>query len=175
MLRPSGQLFHMGFGGMLGNHKRKTGLLRGSAPFVVTKDFENVIVATNSSNDNDDDDDDAVRSMKWKEFVSMGARAFGIVCRNAHLFVTLFSLMLPAQLPELTDLKYLENVLISTTTAQVDDKGSTTTLEDRWEKLIRQESFASTTINNLIQIVRNPGGKSSSSQRNSKTNTNSSK
>lgn len=161
MLRPSGQLFHIDFGHILGNYKRKTGLLRGSAPFVVTRDFENVIVAAQSTDNNNDDNnninDNSMRTTKWQEFVSLGARAFAIVCRNATLFVALFSLMLPARLPELqsiSDLKYLENILISTTNNNDIGDDSTMALERRWEKLIHQESFASTTITNLMHIVR---------------------
>lgn len=153
LLRRSGQLFHVGFSEIFVDKRKSGGLLRAATPFTVTRDFEKVIVAADDDDDDDNnsDDDDTVRTAtKWQEFVSLGARAFTIVRRNAALFVTLFSLMLSAKLGSMTDLTYLERVLVSKDDDDDNDDDVTTV---RWEKLIRQQqsSFASS----LMQIVRN--------------------
>uniref|UniRef100_A0AAQ4QY37 phosphatidylinositol-4,5-bisphosphate 3-kinase n=1 Tax=Gasterosteus aculeatus aculeatus TaxID=481459 RepID=A0AAQ4QY37_GASAC len=103
MIRETGQLFHIDFGHILGNFKRKLGINRERVPFILTYDFVHVIQQGRTNN-----------SEKFERFREYCERAYKILCRNAMLFVNLFAMMKAAGLPELTsfkDIQYLKDSL----------------------------------------------------------------
>ena len=98
MVTRSGHLFHIDFGHFLGNIKRKFGVKRERAPFVLTPDF--VYVMGGKSGEN------------FVRFQEMCCRAYLILRRNAHMFINLFAMMLSTGIPELKaseDLYYLRD------------------------------------------------------------------
>lgn len=102
MVTKFGHLFHIDFGHFLGNIKRKFGIKRERAPFVLTPDF--VYVISKRSKDNE----------AFNRFVQLCVDAYLIIRRYSHLFVTLFSLMISTGIPELRsidDLDYLREAL----------------------------------------------------------------
>ncbi|KNE56070.1 hypothetical protein AMAG_01912 [Allomyces macrogynus ATCC 38327] len=98
MCSKQGHLFHIDFGHFLGNIKRKFGIRRERAPFVLTPDFIYVITRKNPAN--------------FDFFVATCVRAYLILRRNANIFINLFLLMLSTGIPELQtvdDLTYLRD------------------------------------------------------------------
>uniref|UniRef100_A0A667WCE5 phosphatidylinositol-4,5-bisphosphate 3-kinase n=1 Tax=Myripristis murdjan TaxID=586833 RepID=A0A667WCE5_9TELE len=103
MIRETGQLFHIDFGHILGNFKRKLGINRERVPFILTYDFVHVIQQGRTNN-----------SEKFERFRECCERAYKILCRNGTLFVNLFAMMKAAGLPELSsfkDIQYLKDSL----------------------------------------------------------------
>nr|CAB3264879.1 phosphatidylinositol 4,5-bisphosphate 3-kinase catalytic subunit beta isoform-like [Phallusia mammillata] len=97
MVREKGQLFHIDFGHILGNFKSKYGIKRERVPFVLAHDFVHVI---NKGKTN--------AKEEFQYFRKLCDRAFCILRKKGHLFITLFALMLHSGLPELTSLNHLE-------------------------------------------------------------------
>ncbi|KAI9190138.1 Phosphatidylinositol 4,5-bisphosphate 3-kinase catalytic subunit alpha isoform [Blastocladiella emersonii ATCC 22665] len=98
MCHERGRLFHIDFGHFLGNMKRKFGIKRERAPFVLTPDFVHVISKKNPAN--------------FEFFVATAVRAYLVLRRNANIFMNLFLLMLSTGIPELQtvdDLSYLRD------------------------------------------------------------------
>lgn len=79
MLSKSGNLFHIDYGHFLGNIKKKFGIKRERAPFVLTPDFAYVIGKKDS--------------VQFKEFVELCIKAYLIVRKSAKLFINLFSMV----------------------------------------------------------------------------------
>ncbi|PWA31029.1 hypothetical protein CCH79_00010662 [Gambusia affinis] len=103
MIKETGQLFHIDFGHILGNFKRKLGINRERVPFILTYDFVHVIQQGRTNN-----------SEKFERFREYCERAYKILCRNGTLFVNLFAMMKAAGLPELSsskDIQYLKDSL----------------------------------------------------------------
>eukprot|EP01130_Rhizamoeba_saxonica_P010706 TRINITY_DN4411_c0_g1_i1.p1 TRINITY_DN4411_c0_g1~~TRINITY_DN4411_c0_g1_i1.p1 ORF type:complete len:458 (-),score=88.02 TRINITY_DN4411_c0_g1_i1:99-1472(-) len=100
MIKKDGCLFHIDFGHFLGNFKYKLGVKREAETFVFTKDFQHVI--GNST------------SQQYLQFVDMIKAAYRIVRMYGNLFMQLFSMMIPCQMPELQsrhDLQFLRKTL----------------------------------------------------------------
>lgn len=79
---------------------------RETAPFVLTKDFEHVIVHGSRS--------DAERADRWRAFVELGAAAFGVLRLHVGVFSSMFSTMKSAGLVQLAnrdDVEYMHNAL----------------------------------------------------------------
>jgi phosphatidylinositol-4,5-bisphosphate 3-kinase len=95
MVRPSGHVFHIDFGHILGNFKTKFGFKRETAPFVLTKDFVNVIG----------------EGEPFERFVELGAAAFAVARATAPLLFDLLRLMVPAQLPELRSVDAIQHMV----------------------------------------------------------------
>ncbi|KAI9223248.1 hypothetical protein BC828DRAFT_437039 [Blastocladiella britannica] len=98
MVTQTGRLFHIDFGHFLGNIKRKFGIKRERAPFVLTPDFVHVISKKNPAN--------------FDTFVATAVRAYLVLRRNANVFMNLFLLMLSTGIPELQtadDIAYLRD------------------------------------------------------------------
>ncbi|KAL7754000.1 Phosphatidylinositol 4,5-bisphosphate 3-kinase catalytic subunit alpha isoform [Sorochytrium milnesiophthora] len=98
MCSKQGKLFHIDFGHFLGNTKRKFGIKRERAPFVLTPDFVCVICKGDQS--------------KFDRFVGYCIKAYLVVRRHADVFISLFMLMLSTGIPELqnvSDLQYLRD------------------------------------------------------------------
>lgn len=103
MLTKDGHLFHIDFGHFLGNFKSKYGFKRERFPFVFTPEMAQVM--------------GGLKSHEYKEFVALCCSAFNILRKEASLFLNLFSLMIPAGMPELScteDIHYLRDQLLLT-------------------------------------------------------------
>ncbi len=100
MLSKLGYLFHIDFGHFLGNIKRKFGIKRERAPFVLTPDF---VYVMNQS-----------KTWRFPEFIELCIQAYLVIRRYSKLIINLFSIMLSANIPELQselDLLYLRDSL----------------------------------------------------------------
>ncbi|KAJ1511186.1 Phosphatidylinositol 4,5-bisphosphate 3-kinase catalytic subunit gamma isoform [Coelomomyces lativittatus] len=94
-----GRLFHIDFGHFLGNTKKKFGIKREIAPFVLTPDF--IYVITSSQHPEN-----------FNFFVSTCVKAFIALRRQSHLILHLFMLMCNSGIPELAsyeDIYYLRD------------------------------------------------------------------
>jgi phosphatidylinositol kinase/protein kinase (PI-3 family) len=88
------------FGHFLGNIKRKFGIKRERAPFVLTPDFVYVMGTRTSDN--------------FAFFQDLCVRAYLVLRRKANLFLNLFAMMLSTGIPELKsaeDIAYLRDAL----------------------------------------------------------------
>ena len=94
MVTKSGNLFHIDFGHFLGNFKKKFGIRRERAPFVLTPDFAFVMGGRDSE--------------QFKKFVAISCQAFNILRRHSDLFLNLFAMMLSTGIPELRSPKDIE-------------------------------------------------------------------
>ncbi|XP_071510184.1 phosphatidylinositol 4,5-bisphosphate 3-kinase catalytic subunit alpha isoform-like [Diadema antillarum] len=104
MVSQQGQIFHIDFGHFLGHIKKKYGIKRERVPFVLTEDFLKVITKGN----------DITKSQEFKKFQELCCQAYLILRDHAHLFISLFTLMLGTDIPELQtidDVGYLHKTL----------------------------------------------------------------
>ena len=99
MIKNNGELFHIDFGHFLGHFKYKFGIKRERAPFVFTRQFQNVLGDDNSELYND-----------FKLKLKTGYR---ILRKNRDFIVTLLKILLCTGIPELNEksLRYLEGTL----------------------------------------------------------------
>ena len=99
MIKNNGELFHIDFGHFLGHFKYKFGIKRERAPFVFTRQFQNVLGDDNSELYND-----------FKKKLKTGYR---ILRKNRDFIVTLLKILLCTGIPELNEksLRYLEGTL----------------------------------------------------------------
>lgn len=100
-----GQIFHIDFGHFLGHFKKKFGINRERVPFVLTDDFLNVI-AMGKENPR--------KSEEFAKFQFLCGQAYLALRRHSNLLITLFTMMLPAGIPELqsiNDVGYLRRTL----------------------------------------------------------------
>lgn len=88
MITKSGHFFHIDFGHILGNFKYKMGVKRERAPFVFTPAMKAVM-----------------REDQYEEFINLCCDAYNILRENAMLLVSLCSLAIPCNLPELQEEK----------------------------------------------------------------------
>jgi len=127
MVKEDGHLFHIDFGHILGNFKKKLGVRRERVPFVFTPDFAYVM-----------------GPQYYGKFVDYCVRAHEKLSQNYNLYINLFSLMLSSGMPEIetkSDLYYLVGTL------GVMDKGKKEDFEDILESTGKQ---ISTRVNFLI-------------------------
>ncbi|CAD5123060.1 DgyrCDS11440 [Dimorphilus gyrociliatus] len=107
MVTEKGMVFHIDFGHFLDHRKKKFGIQRERVPFVLTSDFMAVIGKGDKSLKNENN----------QKFFKLCTELYRIIRREAHLFLTLFMLMIPCGLPELQsidDLEYLKKTLAVT-------------------------------------------------------------
>jgi phosphatidylinositol-4,5-bisphosphate 3-kinase catalytic subunit alpha/beta/delta len=88
MMTKNGHFFHIDFGHILGNFKYKMGVKRERAPFVFTPAMKAVM-----------------REDQYEEFINLCCDAYNILRENAMLLVSLCSLAIPCNLPELQEEK----------------------------------------------------------------------
>jgi phosphatidylinositol kinase/protein kinase (PI-3 family) len=88
MMTISGHFFHIDFGHILGNFKYKMGVKRERAPFVFTYAMKAVM-----------------RDDQYEEFVNLCCDVYNSLRENAMLLVSLVSLAIPCNLPELREEK----------------------------------------------------------------------
>ena len=99
MVKRNGELFHIDFGHFLGHFKYKMGIKRERAPFVFTKQFQNVLGGEKSD--------------LYAKFKDMFWDSYKILRDNAIILVTLLRILLTTGIPELTEksIKYIEGSL----------------------------------------------------------------
>ena len=136
MLKKNGELFHIDFGHFLGHFKYKMGIKRERAPFVFTRQFQNVL-----GNDT---------SELFLEFKKNLHRGYSILRKNRDDIVTLLRILLCTGIPELNEksLKYLEMTL----SMKKEDKEADDYLE---KQLADSLDSVSTKLNFAIHIVAN--------------------
>jgi len=136
MLKKNGELFHIDFGHFLGHFKYKMGIKRERAPFVFTRQFQNVL-----GNDNSE------LFLKFKEYLQKG---YLILRKNKEVIVTLMRILLCTGIPELNEksLRYLENTL----SMKREDKEAKDYLD---KQLADSLDSVSTKLNFAIHIVAN--------------------
>ena len=88
MMTRTGHFFHIDFGHILGNFKYKLGIKRERAPFVFTPSMKAVMT------------DD-----QYESFIELCCDIYNILRENAALLVSLVSLAIPCELPELAEEK----------------------------------------------------------------------
>lgn len=134
MITYGGNLFHIDFAYFLGRRVTFAGIPRETTPFVLTPAFVQAMGGLDSSN--------------FRSFVSHCCRAYNVIRRHGHLFITLFAMMVSSgmsQLESLDDLDYLRRALALELT---DAEASA-----RFTQLI-QESCSNqiTQLNNAVHI-----------------------
>ncbi len=123
-----GQIFHIDFGHFLGHFKKKFGINRERVPFVLTEDFLNVI-ANGQENPRQSEKFERFQvkssffnahTIRWLlQFYHyllqvLCGEAYLALRRHSNLLITLFTMMLPAGIPELqsiNDVGYLRRTL----------------------------------------------------------------
>jgi Phosphatidylinositol 3- and 4-kinase/Phosphoinositide 3-kinase family, accessory domain (PIK domain)/Phosphoinositide 3-kinase C2/Calponin homology (CH) domain/RhoGEF domain len=141
MVQRNGNLFHIDFAHILGNYLSFAGIERETTPFVLTPDFVHVISGGAG-----------IESPPFQEFVELCCRAYNVIRRNGHLFLTIFSMMLSTGLEQLespADLAYLRHSLALHLTERQASK--------RFIKLIGK-SYRNTRIiwQNILHMLANP-------------------
>lgn len=109
MIRKSGQMFHIDFGRILGNAQMFGSIKRDRVPFVLTPDMAYVINAGDKP------------SVRFQKFNDLCCDAFNELRKHSHLFLSLLSLLLSSNLPELSsidDIKYVRDALLPTATQE---------------------------------------------------------
>lgn len=90
MITKSGHFFHIDFGHILGNFKYKLGVKRERAPFVFTPAMKAVM-----------------RDAQYAAFQDLCCDVYNILREHAMLLVSLCSLAIPCNLPELREEKHV--------------------------------------------------------------------
>ena len=136
MIKRNGELFHIDFGHFLGHFKYKMGIKRERAPFVFTRQFQNVL--------GEDDSD------KFKEFKEKLHKGYLILRNHKEVIITLLSILLCTGIPELNEksLRFLEKSLFL-------KKGDKEALEYLDRKLTESMDSVSTKLNFAFHIVAN--------------------
>ena len=88
MMTRAGHFFHIDFGHILGNFKSKYGVKRERAPFVFTPAMKSVM-----------------RADQYESFLDLCCDIYNVLRENASLLVSLCSLAIPCNLPELQEEK----------------------------------------------------------------------
>ncbi|KAH8854640.1 Phosphatidylinositol 4,5-bisphosphate 3-kinase catalytic subunit alpha isoform [Schistosoma japonicum] len=125
MVDSTGRLFHIDFGHILDNRKKKFGFTRERVPFVLTRDFVTVIARGNPDGGSlmtTNIPSSTVHAtvgeingnIHFQEFTDLCGKAYLLLRRHSNLILTLLAMMLPSGLPELTsvcDLEYVRKTL----------------------------------------------------------------
>jgi CRP-like cAMP-binding protein len=107
MMTKFGHFFHIDFGHILGNFKYKLGIKRERAPFVFTHTMKAVMGDENFS-----------------LFVELCCDVYNILRENSGLLVSLVSLAIPCELPELQDEKDVQWLYDKLLVGKTDDEAS---------------------------------------------------
>lgn len=101
MVTTSGHLFHIDFAHFLGNIMKWKGIKRETAPFVLTPAIAHVM--------------GGVKSEQFQHFREICCKAFNILRKHSHVFITLFALMVSTGIPQLNsyaDIHFLRNAFM---------------------------------------------------------------
>jgi len=104
MVKKDGHLFHIDFGHILGNFKKKYGFKRERVPFVFTPDWAYVMDMGGRDKE----------SKFFNDFLRDCVQSHKILKKNGRLFVNLLSMMLNSGMPELqtkSDITYVVQTL----------------------------------------------------------------
>mmetsp|Transcript_31133 Transcript_31133/g.42803 ORF Transcript_31133/g.42803 Transcript_31133/m.42803 type:complete len:301 (+) Transcript_31133:155-1057(+) len=137
MVQKTGNLFHIDFGFIFGNFLKFGGIERETTPFVLTREMVYVMGTSNGA--------------LFKEFCSICFMAYEVIRHHAHLFLSLFSMMLSTGIPHLQkveDLAYFEDAMRM-------DSSSSEAAKD-FDDLIKK-SLKNTRVylNNMVHILAN--------------------
>ena len=136
MLKKNGELFHIDFGHFLGHFKKKLGIKRERAPFVFTKQFQNVLGGD--------------KGKKYLEFKNKLWSAYQILRKNSAVLITLLRILLVTEIPELDEksIRYLEMTLC----LNGSDEEAKKFLEDKLEESMNSWSVE---FNFWIHLIAN--------------------
>merc|ERR1719511_405377 len=95
MVTEDGQIFHIDFGHFLGHFKKKFGITRERVPFVLTDDFL-LVIGKGKENPK--------RTEEFVRFQEYCGQAYLALRRHSNLLITLFTMMLPAGITELSSI-----------------------------------------------------------------------
>ena len=102
MVHQNGHFFHIDFARFLGNFKSQFGIQRERSPLVFTPQLKFAI------------DGGDRRSHLYDQFLNWCAEAYNVLRTRSRLLLILFSLMISAGLPEISDesdIRYFKNML----------------------------------------------------------------
>ncbi|XP_052271929.1 phosphatidylinositol 4,5-bisphosphate 3-kinase catalytic subunit alpha isoform-like [Dreissena polymorpha] len=102
LVKNTGEMFHIDFGHFMGHRKSMVGIRRERTPFVITKDFMNVVIGGKFGVEGEN------------EFMYTCFQLFMSTRQHGTLFLTLLNLMMHSNLPELNcqaDIEYCRDVL----------------------------------------------------------------
>ncbi|XP_042869031.1 phosphatidylinositol 4,5-bisphosphate 3-kinase catalytic subunit alpha isoform-like [Penaeus japonicus] len=105
MVNQDGQIFHIDFGHILGNFKKKFGINRERVPFVLTQDFLRVIAKG---------EENPKESQEFQRFQVLCGKAYLALRKHYRLIINLFMLLLPTGMSELQsqdEVAYLRKTL----------------------------------------------------------------
>ena len=107
MITKDAKFFHIDFGHILGNFKSKYGIKRERAPMVFTHAMKNVM-----------------KPEQYSTFVDLCCDIFNILRKHSSLLVSLFSLSIPCNLPELQEEKDVQWIYEKLQVGKNDEEGA---------------------------------------------------
>ena len=135
MITTDGHFFHIDFGHILGNAEKWKGFKRDRAPFVLTPELVYVMGGRADAN--------------FSAFCTLAENAYAAIRKHHYLFITLFTMMLSTDIPELRteeDIYYLKSAF----NTEKDEAGA----KEFFKGLITQSlGTKMTRINNAIHIA----------------------
>jgi Phosphatidylinositol 3- and 4-kinase/Phosphoinositide 3-kinase family, accessory domain (PIK domain) len=132
MITKQAKFFHIDFGHILGNFKSKYGIKRERAPMVFTHAMKNVM-----------------RPDQYGTFVELCCDIYNILRRHSSLLVSLFSLAIPCNLPELQEEEDVSWIYEKLLVGKTDEEAA---IHFR-EELERSLNTRGTRINDAVHMI----------------------
>lgn len=136
MLTRKGNLFHIDFGHILGNFKKKLGVKRERSKFVFTPQMLAVMGNT--------------KDKRYNEFETKCCEAYNIIRENSSLFISLFQLMVSAGLDELVkddDINYLCDMLLL-------DANEEDAKSEYKKEIVKSLNTATRQVDNMVHMIK---------------------